>query len=133
MAQRDAGLMDLDYQPPQEEPPMATLAAPIRVLDTRDKGRQPLDPMQPRRVGVLPQPPAWAGAVRANLTVTQPDAGGWLSIDGGATSKVNYPAGGTVANEVSIPLRNDGAWYLELTSSQRAHVVVDVCGFDSLI
>ena len=133
MAQRDAGLMDLDYEPPQEEPPMATLAAPIRVLDTRDKGREPLDAMQPRRVGILPQPPAWAGAVRANLTVTEPSGPGWLSIDGGKTSKVNYPAGGTIANEVSIPLKNDGSWYFEATSNVAADLVVDVCGFDSLI
>lgn len=133
IAQRDAGLMDLDYEPPQEEPPMATLAAPIRVLDTRDKGRFPLEPMQARRVGVLPQPPEWAGAVRANLTATEPANPGFLSIDGGATSKVNYPVGGTIANEISIPLKNDGAWYFEVTSNQRTHIIVDVCGFDSLI
>jgi hypothetical protein len=112
---------------------MATLAAPIRVLDTRDKGRTPLDAGQPRRVGILPQPPAWAGAVRANLTVTQPAGYGWLSIDAGGTSKINFEPGQTIANEVSIPLKNDGAWYVELTSNVTAHVVVDVCGFDSLI
>lgn len=133
MAQRDAGLMDLDYEPPQEEPPMATLAAPIRVLDTRDKGRQPLEAGVPRRVGILPQPPDWAGAVRANLTITQPAGNGWLSIDAGATSKVNFANGETIANEVSIPLKNDGSWYVELTSNVSTHVVVDVCGFDSLI
>ena len=112
---------------------MATLAAPIRVLDTRDKGRTPLEPMQPRRVGILPQPPAWAGAVRANLTVTRPAGPGWLSIDGGATSKVNFPVDGTFANEVSIPLSNDGSWYFEATSNVKVDIVVDVCGFDSLI
>lgn len=133
MAQRDAGLLDLDYEPPQEEPPMATLAAPIRVMDTRDPGREKLQPMQPRRLGILPTPPEWAGAVVANLTATETAGPGWLSIDGGETSKVNYPAGGTIANEVSIPLKWDGAWYIEVTSNVAAHLVVDVCGFDSLI
>ncbi len=112
---------------------MATCAAPIRVLDTRDKGRTPLDPMVPRRVGVLPSPPAWAGAVIANLTATQPKDPGWLSIDGGATSKVNFFGGETIANEISIPLKNDGSWYFEVTSNVQVHIVVDVCGFDSLI
>jgi hypothetical protein len=133
MAQRDAGLMDLDYAPPQEEPPMATLAAPIRVMDTRDKGREKLRPMEPRRLGVLPTPPDWAGAVVANLTATEPAGPGWLSIDRGATSKVNFPVSGTIANEVSIPLKWDGAWYFEVTSNVATHLVVDVCGFDSLI
>ena len=134
MAQRDAGLMDLDYEPPLEEPPMATLAAPIRVLDTRDKGRQPLEPMQPRRVGILPTPPAWAGAVKLNLTADEQAGAGWLSIDGGTTSKVNWrEPGWTIANEISVPLKNDGSWYIEVTSNVRTHIVVDVCGFDSLI
>lgn len=132
IAQRDAGLMDLDYEPSQEEPPMATLAAPIRVLDTRTKN-QPLEPMIPRRVGVLPQPPEWAGAVRVNLTATQPAAPGWLSIDGGDTSKVNFPIDGTFANEISIPLKHDGSWFFEVTSNTSVHILADVCGFDSLI
>ena len=113
---------------------MATLAAPIRVLDTRDKGRTPLEPMTPRRVGILPVPPDWAGAVRANLTADRPAGAGWLSIDGGATSKVNWDEpGDTIANEISIPLKWDGAWYVEITSNVKTDIVVDVCGFDSLI
>jgi len=132
IAQRDAGLMDLDYQPPQEEPPMGTLPAQIRVLDTRVKN-QPLKPMEPRRVSILPTPPEWAGAVRVNILATEPVAGGWLSFDGGTTTKVNYATGWTIANEVSVPLKNDGTWYVEVTANIQTHIVVDVCGFDSLI
>jgi hypothetical protein len=71
--------------------------------------------------------------VIANLTATEPQSAGWLSIDGGATSKVNYRSDGAIANEVHIPLKNDGSWYFEVTSSQIAHLVVDVVGFDSVI
>jgi len=111
---------------------MGTLPAQIRVLDTRVKN-QPLKPMEPRRVSILPTPPEWAGAVRVNILATEPVAGGWLSFDGGTTTKVNYATGWTIANEVSVPLKNDGTWYVEVTANIQTHIVVDVCGFDSLI
>ena len=110
---------------------MSTLATPLRVLDTRVKN-QPLQPMVPRRVGILPTPPPWAGAVRINLTATDASDPGWLSVDAGTTSKVNYTGGLTIANEVSVPLKFDGAWFIEVTSLKTCDIVVDVAGWDSL-
>lgn len=131
LGQMHDGYLDLDYQ---EAPPMATLRKPVRVLDTRDAGRTKLEANKPRRVGILPEPPEWAGAVMLNLVATQPAAAGWLSIDGGATSKVNFAAGWTIANGISVPLQRDGdGWFIEVTSNVAVHIVVDVSGFDSIL
>jgi hypothetical protein len=119
--------------PTQEAPPMATLKTPIRVLDTRATGG-PLVAGTARRVGILPDPPAWAGAVVVNITAVDGTAFGWLSIDGGKSSKVNYSPRQAVANEVSVPLKNDGVgWYIEVTALNQVNIVVDVAGFDSVI
>ena len=120
--------------PPQEAPPMATLSKPIRVLDTRTNQAGSLEPGRARRVGILPAPPPWAGAVVVNLTAVDADAFGWLSVDSGATSKLNYSPKTAVANEVSVPLKHDAdGWYIEVTALNSVHLVVDVAGFDSVV
>ncbi len=76
--------------------------------------------------------PAGAKAVTLNVTVTEPQAAGFLRVYPcgeamPATSNVNFVAGQTVANAVTVGVGKDGQ--VCLFSSATTHVVVDYSGY----
>jgi hypothetical protein len=85
--------------------------------------------------------PAGAGAVALNVTVTNPNRPGYLTIHPqGAVrptaSNLNFEAGQTVANMVLVPLGGSGQISIHLTDGQpnefldaEASVIVDVLGW----
>lgn len=115
-------------------PPMAHYAQRVRILNTT-LGSGGLQPHVPRRVGILPIPPAdWARVALVNITSVDPAEQGWLSSDGGQTSVLNFEKGQEVSNEVGIPVQQDAAgWFITLTANQWTHLVVEMVGWDSLI
>ena len=110
---------------------------PCRVLDTRESGPA-LSAGVPRTVPVWNQcaiPPG-AKSISANATVTEPNAGGHLTVYPGgtsvpATSTINYRAGQTRANNAIVPLGTDGT--ISAFSGQppggTVHVILDVNGY----
>lgn len=81
--------------------------------------------------------PASAVAVTGNLTVTGATAGGWLSLtpthdNNPSTSTLNFPAGDTRANGVTVPLGLGGflsVVYNGPGGGNQAHAIFDVTGY----
>ncbi|HRE02747.1 MAG TPA: hypothetical protein PLV68_15705, partial [Ilumatobacteraceae bacterium] len=117
---------------------------PARLLDTRigfpttdnlfDGTREVIaDTVNNVRIGARPGVPADAGSVVLNVTVTGSTGPGFLTIyPTGAkrptASNLNFTAGATVANMVTVPLGNGGqiAIYAGVSS---VDVIVDVLGW----
>jgi len=123
--------------------PLASLAAPSRVLDTRPGGatgdgqqagaglrsagsilRLPVT----GRVGV----PSSATAVVLNVTVTGPQGGGYITaypagVAQPATSNVNFDPNQTIPNAVVAGVGPDGS--VCLFTSASTHLIVDVTGY----
>ena len=118
-----------------------TPLAPMRLLDTRHAvGVTTTNPVAagadlvlsvPSVAGV---PAADVSAVVANVTVTQPTAGGHLTLyphNGEplpTASNLNFTAGQTVANLVTVPVDGGGV-VLHNGSSGTVHVLMDLQGF----
>ena len=109
---------------------------PTRVLDTRTTLGDHPTPVDATgahvQIAGVEGVPSDASAVVANVTVTGAVAASHLTIwpTGGSmpeTSNLNYGAGETVANLVTLPIGVDGHWSLR-NNSQWAHVVIDVVG-----
>jgi hypothetical protein len=113
--------------------------APARLLDTRT-GNGASGPvaaggsvhLQVDRLGHVPS--SGVGAVVLNVTVTQPQAAGYLTVypDGTpqpATSNLNFLAGQTVPNLVVAPVGANGKVAITNGSSGTVHVVADVSGW----
>ncbi|MER5637601.1 PKD domain-containing protein [Kitasatospora sp. NPDC002227] len=117
-----------------------TPITPTRVLDTR----LATGPYPPHRLGPgesttisLPaqpgQPPVSPAALVLNVTAVNPSQAGYLSVypsgtDRPATSNVNFKAGQTVPNLVTVPTGEGGQVTL-YNFSGTTDVVVDVMGF----
>ncbi|MEV4491730.1 DUF1565 domain-containing protein [Micromonospora coxensis] len=114
--------------------------SPVRVLDTRAAvGVGTTVPLAANAELVLPMqtvngvPAADVSAVVLNVTVTQPTAAGFIRVwpDGTTmpdVSNVNYVAGETVPNLVTVPMSN-GNLRIRNTSTGTVHVVADLQGF----
>ncbi|MBT2482526.1 PKD domain-containing protein [Streptomyces sp. ISL-94] len=114
---------------------------PSRVVDTREglgtgKGQVPgfgnFSTQITGRAGV----PSTAKAVALNVTVTEPQAAGHLTVypSGGSAptaSNLNFTAGQTIANSVIVPIGSDGKISVRNGAGAGAHVVVDVVGYYS--
>ena len=113
---------------------MAHYPQRVRILNTT-LGGGGLQPGVPRRVGILPSPPAdWARVALVCVTSVNPSEQGWLSSDGGQTAVLNFEKGQEVSNDVGIPVQQDAAgWFITLTANQWMHLVVEMVGWDSLI
>ena len=105
-----------------------------RLLDTRKS--VPLNPGATYTLQVLGRggvPATNVASLVANVTVTQPTQGGFLTVypDGSRpnTSSVNFVAGQTVANLMTAPVGADGMIRIYNGSSGRTHVLVDVSGY----
>lgn len=109
-------------------------AGPSRLLDTRTGGAKvPAGGSVDVAVaGVAAVPSSGVSAAVLNVTVTEPDAGGYLTAFASgagrpATSNLNYAAGATAANLVVSALGANGA--VQLFLQQQSHVVVDLVGY----
>ena len=112
-----------------------TPVPPQRLVDTRQSS--PVTARTSLAVGVTGQaglPASDVAAVTLNLTATDPAAAGYVTAypcgtDPPLASNVNYGAGQTVANAVTVAVGTGGA--VCLFSLATAHVVVDVTGWYS--
>ncbi|MEU5786311.1 hypothetical protein ABZ754_01100 [Micromonospora purpureochromogenes] len=117
-----------------------TPVPPVRLLDTRGAVGTPTTTPVPANGEVVLDIPrisevlaADVTAVVLNLTVTKPTAAGFLRTYPDGTnlpdvSSVNFVAGETVPNLVTVPMSN-GRLRIRHTGSGTAHVVADLQGF----
>ncbi|WP_126640779.1 hypothetical protein [Embleya hyalina] len=114
---------------------------PARLLDTRDgtgapsAGATPAGGVQTVRVtGRGGVPATGVGAVVLNLTATEPVMPGHLLAwqHGGArptASSLNWAAGQTIGNFVTVPVGPDGTVDLANISGGNVHLIADVFGY----
>ena len=113
--------------------------APARVLDTRiDKGAPgPVAPNSTIRVQVAGAggvPSTGVSAVVINVTVTDAAAAGYVTVYPDGTSRptasnLNYPAGDTRANLVTVRLGSNGKVALASSNRSTIELVADVAGY----
>jgi hypothetical protein len=115
--------------------------SPARVLDTRggtaaNAVRAALAPgasLVVHVAGVTGSPvPAGASAVMLNVTVTNAQSGGWLSVGPRAvtsSSNLNFTAGATLPNAVVSGLDVNGQVVIHNGSAGTVHVLADVQGY----
>lgn len=107
---------------------------PRRMLDTRLVPAVPLaagGALTRRIAGTAVVPPGLAGAVVANITITEPSAAGYVTawpalVGRPLASNLNVVRDQTVANLAMVGL---GGGSLALYSQSSAHLVVDVAGW----
>ena len=112
---------------------------PVRLLDTRsgDGLSGPFQANVPRTVQITTRGdiPSGAVAITGNLTVTGQTRGGYVSVTPLAdatptTSTINFPAGDTRANGLTIPLSPNGrVSAVYKASSGSTHLILDVTGY----
>jgi hypothetical protein len=111
--------------------------SPVRVLDTRNgTGTGTSAPVPANGTVTLPVPSEGGVAATSmtsvvlNVTVTSPTKGGVLTVDpvAGTTSNLNFSAGETIANLVTVPVTG-GKVSFHNTGAGTVHVVADFEGF----
>ncbi len=116
---------------------------PCRVLDTRNAtgalGGPALAPGAARSFPVTASAcgiPGWADSISINATITQPTAGGFLTLypGNGATplaSSMNFGAGQTRANNAILRLATDGSGTIAVANGAPGivHFILDVNGY----
>ncbi len=109
--------------------------APVRVLDTRTGVGTPVGKISNLTLAFDPVTavPADARAVVLNVTATEPTDPSYISVQptGGpdtGVSNVNFMAGETTANQVTVPLGPGNAVRIRNSVGQ-VHVVVDLAGY----
>ena len=113
---------------------------PTRLLDTRtDNGlKNAFEVRVVRRLPLAGRNPVPVGAVAvtANVTVTGATAAGYLAIapsltKSPTTSTLNFPKGGTLANNLTLPLGGDGKVSAVVVgpAGMTTHVIMDVTGY----
>ena len=107
---------------------------PPRVLDTRGPAGPNRDQYKlgaGNEATVRPSGAAGRKLVKVNLTATEPEAPGFFTVWSGGnrptSSALNWSAGQTIANEVTIPVAADGSF--RIWSPARVHVIVDLVGY----
>ena len=107
------------------------LTDPKRVYDSRSSGGK-FGLAEVRKVN-LGQPGGASGAV-VNLTVTETDAGGYVTLYNGNstvkpdTSSINWKAVGTdLANSLPVAIAADGS--INVYANSVTHVIIDVIGY----
>ncbi|MFI2612009.1 DUF1565 domain-containing protein [Kitasatospora sp. NPDC018619] len=119
-----------------------TPAGPTRLLDTRAPIGVPAAQAVPAWgtvdlpvAGLAGVPAEGVTAVTMNVTVTEPQADGHLTVypHGGQrpeTSTLNWTAGRTVANLVTVPVK-DGRVSFYNASGDTGHLIADLAGYHS--
>lgn len=109
--------------------------APSRIFDSRTTGGA-FGPNTTRSIpvaGRLGLPATGLSSVVVNVTVTEPSAGGWLTVFPSGTarplaSNINFAPGQTIANAVVVKVGANGA--IDVYNFQGStHVVLDVEGW----
>ena len=108
--------------------------SPIRVLDTRNSSPVAADSAVSFQVAGVNGIPARVSAVVFNLTVTQPRSVGFITAyaSGAArpnASNLNFSAGQTVPNLVTVPVGANGRVTLFNRSSGASQLIADVTGY----
>ncbi len=112
-----------------------TTIAPVRAVDSRDDpGREPLPAETTRAIPLSSFIPSNATAVLGNLTVTEPQADGFMTVFPCGSpvplaSNLNFRANESRAVAVAVGLGAGAQLCVE--SSTTAHVVFDVSGYYS--
>ena len=113
--------------------------APARILDTREPiGVPTVGPLHGGEILTLQVadrggvPASGALAVTMNVTVTEPQAAGFVTIfpcdaDRPEASNLNFSAGETVPNLVTVKLSGDGT--VCFFTQRTAHLIADVAGY----
>ena len=115
-------------------PPGLVAITPTRLLDTRSEPAPNGEKLEGGRFGELPfgaDNARWLSAVVLNVTVDQPEAGGFVTVypcdqDRPVTSNLNYKSGQTIANLVTAKLSATGS--VCVFSSATAHIIIDMMG-----
>ncbi|ACL40856.1 Alpha-tubulin suppressor and related RCC1 domain-containing protein-like protein [Pseudarthrobacter chlorophenolicus A6] len=107
---------------------------PARFLDTRNRGAVGADGVASFQVGGVKGIPANAAAITFNLTVTSPASFGFISAYASGSgrpnsSNVNFDAGQTIPNSVTVPVGIDGKVTLFNRSAATSHLIADVSGY----
>ena len=110
---------------------------PVRLVDTRSSPAGPLASGVTRSFTVAGAAgiPANAVAITGNLTAVAPTAAGWISLStsssvAATTSALNFPAGDTRANGVTMLLGDDGRLAAVFKGgSGTTHLILDVTGY----
>ena len=108
--------------------------SPARLLDTRNSGAVGANSTVSFQVAGANGIPASVAAVVFNLTVTQAKSLGFVTAyASGATrpnaSNLNFSAGQTVPNLVTVPVGSDGKVTLFNSSSGTSQLIADVAGY----
>lgn len=122
---------------PPEKPTAAgafVAVAPFRALDTRNSSPAGADGTVSFQVGGVNGIPADAAAVVFNLTVTAPQSFGYVTAfpsgtDRPDSSNLNFAAGQTIPNSVTVPVGADGKVLLFNRSSGTTQLIADVSGY----
>jgi Spherulation-specific family 4 len=112
--------------------------APTRIVDTREGLGAPLGKVTPSRALRLTAanrggvPASGAAAVTLNLTAVDPSGAGFATVfpcgvAEPSVSNINYTAGQTIANLVTVPLAADGTACI--TTSAPVHLLADIAGW----
>ncbi len=113
---------------------------PTRMLDTRKGIGAPTGAVAPqgtvnlKAVGVAPLPATGIGAIAANVTVTQPTSGGYVTVYPNylstppTASTLDFAAGQTVPNLTVSSINADGIKLLN-GSGGSSQLIVDVFGY----
>jgi hypothetical protein len=107
---------------------------PSRMLDTRKSSAVGNDSTVSFQVGGVNGIPAKVASVVFNLTVTSPQADGYITAYASGTDKpnasnLNFLAGQTVPNLVTVPVGNDGKVTLFNRSDKSSQLIADVTGY----
>ncbi len=123
------------YGPTEPVDPGAFVSlSPFRALDTRSSAPAGADGVVSFQVGGVSGIPANVSAVVFNLTVTEAQSFGYISAyasdaERPNASNVNFGAGQTVANSVTVPVGADGKVTLFNRSAGTTQLIVDVSGY----
>ncbi len=115
-------------------PPGLVAITPTRLLDTRNEPAPNGEKLEGGQFGELPfgaDNARWLSAVVLNVTVDQPEAGGFVTVypcdqERPVTSNLNYSSGQTIANLVTAKLSATGS--VCVFSSATAHIIIDMMG-----
>lgn len=108
---------------------------PVRAYDSRTAEESKLAGLSTRNISVAEQVPPGASAVAYNVTATNQEAAGWLSVQPGdiqevGTSALNWTVGdGAIANGLVSKLDTRGSLNIHNGSPNATDVVVDVVGY----
>ncbi|MGW1173080.1 right-handed parallel beta-helix repeat-containing protein, partial [Kitasatospora sp. NPDC002543] len=137
-----SGIRDRGAYEMQDVGSVFTPAGPTRLLDTRAPIGVPAAQAVPAWgtvdlpvTGVAGVPASGVTAVTMNVTVTEPQADGHLTVyphgdEAPNASNLNWPAGRTIPNLVTVPVK-DGKVSFHNASGGTVHLIADLAGYYS--